>query len=242
MRKRWIAVFLMLWILAGTQVLKSGLSEREEQITEVFGRIGTEEKNSQTEYFGKLKGEWMDPEERKIFLTETAEKLGLDDIGEPQEEQKEGHSLTQIVKEGARARTELKILTMNEEDQYLCARIEFEDDLHSAMYYRTQLQNILEDTLDNPQNTTTTHGFYKGKLTMEEREKITEDIFESLEAHVVSENKTEQLYTVYGYTGAINDYIMQGDYAININVAMTYDEEKDRTHVYLGIPVMNEEY
>ncbi len=242
MQKRWAAVFLMLWILAGTQVLKSGLSEKEEQIAQVFGRIGTEEKNSQTEYFGKVKGEWMNREERNTFLTETAEKLGLECEGGPEEEQKEGYLLTSIVKESARARTQLSIMTLSGEEQYVLARIDFEDDLHSAMYYRSQLENILEDKLEDTQNITAAHGFYKGRMTMEETEEIAQDILEALEAHVVSANKTESFYTVYGYTGAISDYIMQGDYAVNVNVAATYDEQKDRTQVYLAIPLISEEY
>lgn len=242
MRKRWVVIFMMLWILAGIQVLKSSLVEKEEQITEVFGRIGTEERNSQTEYFGKIKEYLKDTEERKAFLRQIAEKLGLEQAEEPKEEKKEGHILTQIVKEGARAKTELKILTLNEEDQYLCARIYFEDDLRSAMYYRTQLQNLLESKVEDAQNTTIANGFYQGKLTDDEKDEVADGILESFGAHVVSENCTERLYTVYGYTAGINDYIMQGDHAINVNVAITYDEQRDKTHVYMAIPVMNEAY
>lgn len=242
MRKRWVAIFLLLWILAGTQVMKSGLSEKEEQITEVFGRIGTEERNSQTEYFGKIKGSFMESEERKEFLLRMAEELGLKEVGEPQEEEKEGHILTQIIKESARAKTELKILTMNSQEQYVCVRIYFEDDLHSAMYYRTQLQNLLEDEVEEAQNTTTAYGIYRGKLTQEQRDEIADDILECFGARTVSQSKTENLYTIYGYTGGINDYIMQGDLAVNINVAMTYNEERDTTQVYMAIPVMSENY
>ncbi|MCI7812099.1 MAG: YwmB family TATA-box binding protein [Lachnospiraceae bacterium] len=242
MRKRWLVIFLMIWILAGVHILKTGLLEKEEQITQVFGRIGTEDKNSQTEYFGKLKTYLPDTENRKIFLGEIAQKLGLEQTGEAEEEKKDGHILTQIVKEGARAKTELKILTLNDQDQYLCVRISFEDDLYSAMYYRTQLQDLLEDEVEDGQNTTMATGFYEGKLTNEEKDEIADGILESFGAHVVSENRTERLYTVYGYTSGINDYIMQGDYAINVNVAITYEEERDRTHIYVAIPVMNEPY
>ena len=111
-----------------------------------------------------------------------------------------------------------------------------------AIAWSVSKSYLLEDKVENPQNTTMAYGFYKGQLSLEERNEIADDILESLGAHVVSESRTQQLYTIYGYTGGINDYIMQGDHAVNINVAMNYDEEKDRTRVYLAIPLMSEEY
>ena len=242
MRKRGIIIFIMFWILAGIKVFQNNLEEKEEQITQVFKQIGTEEKNSETEYFGKIKGNFMGEEERKQFLLKTAKKLGITKIGNVTQEQGEGHSCTQITAENRRSKTELKILTMSNEEQYLCVRIFFENDLHSAMYYRAQLQDLLEEYVENPQNTTMAYGFYRGNLTMEEKEEITEEILDCFGAHLVSQQKTGNLYTTYGYTGGINDYMMMGDLAVNLNIAMTYNEIKDQTKVYLAIPVMSECY
>ena len=36
--------------------------------------------------------------------------------------------------------------------------------------------------------------------------------------------------------------MMMGDLAVNLNIAMTYNEIKDKTKVYLAIPVMSECY
>ncbi|MDO4453714.1 MAG: YwmB family TATA-box binding protein [Eubacteriales bacterium] len=242
MRKRWIVIFIMLWVLAGIQVFKNNLAEREQQMTEVFAQIGTEEKNSETEYFGKMKGSFMDEEERKQFLVKTAGQLGITEMGNVIEEQREGHILTQITAENTRSRTELKILTMSSKEQYLCVRISFENDLYSAMYYRTRLSDLLEEKVEHPQNTMTAYGFYRGNLTVEEKDKITEEILDCFGAHTVSRQETEQLYTTYGYTGGIKDYIMLGDQAVNLNIAMTYNEIKDKTKVYVAIPVMSESY
>jgi len=242
MKKRAVIIFIMFWILAGIQVFQNNLTEKEEQITQVFRQIGTEEKNSETEYFGKIKGDLMGNQEQKQFLLDTAKKLGITKIGTVTQEQREGHSCTQVTAENRRSKTELKILTMGEGEQYLCVRIIFENDLHSAMYYRTQLQDLLEEYIENPQNTTMAYGVYKGNLTMEQKEEITKEILNGFGAHLVSQQKTGNLYTTYGYTGGINDYMMQGDLAVNINIAMTYNEIKDQTKVYLAIPVISECY
>ena len=242
MRKRWVFIFIMFWILAGIQVFRNNLTEKEQQITEVFAQIGTEEKNNETEYFGKIKGSFMGEEERKQFLVKTARELGITEMGNVMEEQREGHILTKITTENTRSRTELKILTMSNEEQYLCVRIFFENDLHSAMYYRIRLSDLLEDKVENPQNTTMAYGFYTGDLTMEQKDQITEEILNCFGAHTVSKQKTDDLYTVYGYTGGINDYMMQGNQAVNLNIAMTYNEIKDKTKVYVAIPVMSESY
>ena len=36
--------------------------------------------------------------------------------------------------------------------------------------------------------------------------------------------------------------MMQGNQAVNLNIAMTYNEIKDKTKVYVAIPVMSESY
>lgn len=77
---------------------------------------------------------------------------------------------------------------------------------------------------------------------MEQKDQITEEILNCFGAHTVSKQKTDDLYTVYGYTGGINDYMMQGNQAVNLNIAMTYNEIKDKTKVYVAIPVMSESY
>ena len=51
-----------------------------------------------------------------------------------------------------------------------------------------------------------------------------------------------QLYTIYAYTTYVSDFVMQEDQAVNVNIAMRYNEEEDKTYVYVATPVLGLDY
>ena len=81
-------------------------------------------------------------------------------------------------------------------------------------------------------------GEYVGFLTMERRNEITDDILEALNAKAVYEYREEDLYTVYAYTAALENYITVENKKINVHIAISRDEENYRTIVYLASPIL----
>ena len=61
-------------------------------------------------------------------------------------------------------------------------------------------------------------------------------------AKIVTEHRDMQLYTIYAYTTYVSDYVMQEDQAVNVNIAMRYNEEEDKTYVYVATPVLGLDY
>ena len=59
---------------------------------------------------------------------------------------------------------------------------------------------------------------------------------------IAYENRKEDLFTVYAYSGLIEEYITVAGSKVNMQIAMSYDEKKDITFVYLATPFLNDGY
>ncbi len=85
-------------------------------------------------------------------------------------------------------------------------------------------------------------GSIEGELNNTEKNNITDEIMKKLEAKVVTGNRDDSIYTVYGYCGKIEEYVVFGSTKTNINVAITYDEQNNLTRVYMATPIISTEY
>ena len=51
-----------------------------------------------------------------------------------------------------------------------------------------------------------------------------------------------RLYTIYAYSPYISDYEIQDGEAVNINIAMYYNEKEDQTYLYAAVPLVGLDY
>ena len=88
-------------------------------------------------------------------------------------------------------------------------------------------------------------GELDGKLDSGEREKLVAELFKTLGGGIVL-SPTQTLwgdtYVAYGYTIGIKNRKKVNGRAINLNVALSYDEERNRTRVILGTPLINSDF
>lgn len=82
-------------------------------------------------------------------------------------------------------------------------------------------------------------GKVPGKLTREEKQKITDSIFGYMGGANINEHDGSDYYVAYGYSNGINIVKKVNGRTINMNVAITYDEINDKSYVYFGVPIMN---
>ena len=90
-----------------------------------------------------------------------------------------------------------------------------------------------------------TEGTIPGRLTAGEMEQLAQDLFRSLGGGSVFAGRPyggQNYYTAYGYTTGLPTGRRINGRRINMNVAVSYDEEEDVTHVILGSPIVNTDY
>lgn len=238
-------LLLALWVIAGVQLVY-GKAEEEDKIVEALAGVGTQGQSCAVEYYGVCKGAALDLDEREELLRRTAAGLGIHEPVRIVRRYDKEREETKLIKEAAHATTSLRLITTLEEGkdtcQYFIANISMDGTMEDALGYRKLLEELLKEEMKESKSSANVTGTYEGELTMKERNRIADGLLEDMGAHVVSENRDEQLYTIYGYTPWIGEYRMQGDEAVNINIAMYYSRVRDVTCVYAAIPVIGLDY
>ena len=85
-------------------------------------------------------------------------------------------------------------------------------------------------------------GYYEGKMSREEQRIAAETLFDRMKAVRRDEIDEEELYTVYGYSSDGGEARSVAGVPVNVNLAVTYDEQLDRTVFRLGCPMIGTEY
>ena len=131
----------------------------------------------------------------------------------------------------------------NQIRRYITVDLTIYGDVDSILSYKKRAEKIaLKIDSREYESQVTFTGTYNGKLDAAQKDKITDQFMRNLQANVVVQNKEEELYTVYGYTGLIGDYIKSEGKKINVNLAFTYDEEQNKTKLYVATPILNQDY
>lgn len=243
-----IAAIFILWMIAGMQLLAGKAETKEDAVAEAFSKIGDTEQEGMVEYYGVLKegGRLTSLEERETYLRGLAKQMGITDHILISRMYGEDSQTTVLEKRGANADTTFRLVTWREQGevtkQTLFAHISLDSDLEMALKVRRKLKKEIDGDMETVRSYAAVMGAYEGKLSLEERNRVTDDLFAEMEADVVTEHRDMKLYTVYGYTPYLKESVRQGKKHINVNIAMYYSESENKTCVYGAVPVVGIDY
>lgn len=245
MKKIWVAFIVLLWGVAGFQIIQGKAAAEENKIIQVFHTVGSEQKTSMVEYYGTYDNEYLPIEKREALLRDIAQKLGITRGLETDRTFEEKRQEISLTKKAKHAVTTLRFIT-NEEGkeikQYMIASITLDKDMESAQAHKKKLEKILDEYTKDSRSSANVIGTYDGKLDLDERNEVADGILGDMGARIVTEHRDMQLYTIYAYTTYVSDFVMQEDQAVNVNIAMRYNEEEDKTYVYVATPVLGLDY
>ncbi len=239
-RKRWLIALFILWALAVGQLVQ-GHTEEEQRIVEVFAQVGGEEQTSRVEYFGICEREIEEAADRERMLRGLAEGLGITEGVEITSADTEGRETCTLRKMGEHGDTELSLVTAEvdgEPCQYLTAQIHMDGGMEDALAYRERLEALTKDDIKVGRSSADMEGSYPRRLSLEERNRIADELLGQLDAAVVEENRTENLYEIYAYTPWFTDYRLQDGAAVNVTIAMDYSESESTTNIPVAVPVL----
>lgn len=94
----------------------------------------------------------------------------------------------------------------------------------------------------SPQVLTNIVAVKTGMMSLEEQETMFTALLSAAEAKKIDGMNSEQLVSVTGFTSEIKDSLEIGAKEVNLNIAMRYHNEDDRTYIYIGSPLLAGEY
>lgn len=248
--KMTLYIIAVLWVAFLTQVAVHFLIQDEGRIIEAFANTNSNIVESKVEVAADYGSRYLNRKDKEKIIDSIASSIGIHDY---EIEEKKGSNSFEYKAEKKSKNGEVFIeLISIEKDtdhgtkeikHYILVNVGIYEDSASIIQYKEVIEDAMKEinVLDY-QSIIRFNGVYDGKLTLDEKIKITDELFRNLDGEIISENRDNNLFIVYGYTGIIKEYIKTNDNKINVNVVITYNEETDKTNIYLASPILNEDY
>jgi hypothetical protein len=251
-RRTRITLYLavVLWVAVATQVIVNRIFQEELQITEAFVKSNTEEMQSSLEIVAEYETEILSEVGKRDLICFLADAIGLiidDNISVWEEDTRSEYY---YFKKAKQATSEIKIVSVEQEVEevtemkhYIIVRLSILQGIQSIDKYKDALEAALDELkVENSQITLKYEGNREGDLTNFQKKEIAELLVEELQGEIAIEYDEGDLYTVYAYTGMLNEYVTSLGNKINVQIAITYNELTNKTKITLATPVLNESW
>lgn len=126
--------------------------------------------------------------------------------------------------------------------QYVYVNITVYNNIDCAVSYRELVEGMFDAMGIQGNVNMNLVGSIEGALNSTEKNELADGLLDRLGAKVVTENRDSDIFTIYAYSKGAGSYITIGGNKINMNIAIGYDEEQDRTKVYLASPINSLDY
>lgn len=253
---------ILLWTAAIFQSYGLYQERKEEEKTlETFQSLQLADLEGCVEITSPIEKNYEEEEGKELFLTSFIRELNL--TGSPTFSKMEKNGRKEISYEKVTEKEKIKITYVTEqmdpknssgeevertedqairEYQYVHVFYEKEEELESLLSYKTKMERLLKMRNMVPVSNVNLRGSRSGKMSRKEKEEVTDQLFQMLQATEVEAVREEELYTVYGYSPYMENVFYYGEKKINLNLAFSYDEEEKKTLFYLAMPYVQGDY
>lgn len=236
----WLLLATAAWVFVGLNWLAGTVFRSNNNMVAAFLQTKAVKQEGILEVTARYEGEYLDDFDKRQLIYAIAGKIGLTVSAEPGKEETETRCEVSYTKQSEAATTSIGVISMlREPTHYVYVRISLNHSFESVLGYKRLVEDVLPQLKCGEVSTTIQLvGTYDGYLTLDRRDKVTDEVLEALGGTVVYEHRQEDLYTVYAYTGLMDDYITVEGKRINLHIAMSKDEENYRTVMYLASPIL----
>ncbi len=200
-------------------------------------------------YYGE---EFLSEESAHELLGKIAGEIGISGEYQYVRNQTDTGFQTEITKSGEESDFKISLNTVEKktgstmsQSQYILIDLKIKNSVSSGIYYRDQIHDVIGKYVNHKGKNTTDlciRGNICGLPGKKIQKKIAASVFEEAEAKKVFEHVEDESYSIYGYTDKVDNCITIGNKKININVAFSYNEEKNITQILIGSPIVNYDY
>ena len=235
----------VLWVAVAAQIIVNRMFQQEAQITEAFIKSETQEMQSGLEILAEYQTELLNDSDKKNLIYKIADSIGLiidEDITVWEEDARTEYF---FFKQAKQATTEIKVISLKQEAEdlkhYIVVKLNILQGIESIDKYKKILEKTLADLgASSEQVMLKYEGCKDGDLTSLQKHEMAEILINELQGKIALEYDEGDLYTIYAYTGMLNDYVTTMGNKINVQIAITYNELTNKTKISLATPINND--
>ena len=267
--KRALYAAIILWVV-GSGVYLAGMERvHSVSISTAFTDSADErqwcELDTYIEGYGKFGVCYLTQEEKEKLVKNIASALGITSSYGLATVYEEEVNTTVLSKNSVNGSVTIKVITQEQQgtdntatedeqaydsttesglaaNQYVYVNITVNNDMDCASSYRELVEGMFDAMGIQGNVNMNLVGSLEGALNNTEKNELADGLLDRLDAKVVAENRDSDIFTIYAYSKGAGSYITIGGSKINMNIAIGYDEEQNRTKVYLASPVNSLDY
>ena len=245
-----IYLVVLIWVVIAVQIIVNKTVKDDDEIVEAFSISNSIPITSSLDAYGLFGEMYLNDDTKENMLVNLAGELGITDGYTIDKESSSELNKTVLIKNGKQGNTKVSIVTVNNEDgegvsnekQYILISIELNSSPENIMEIRDKVDEIYNDIgVDNSSNIYL-KGSIAGELTQKDKVEMIDSVFDDLEARVVLSNTLDTTYNVYGYTKNEKSYVYQMGEKVNVNMAISYDENENMTYIHIASPFINKSF
>ena len=239
-----IYLVLLVWVAAMLQLYVNSKLNQEKYVVAEAMAVG-EDKLSMgcVTAYGYYSDDELTADKRQTIVINLAKQLGIDTDYQIEDRETTDGIVTALKKEGAQADTQVKVISLNNGENYIYTELLLKGMAATNAYkYKVKLAQMYADVGVAARTEYYIEERQKGQMDGAERASITEDFLRGMGARAVAEYEIEGAYMIYGYSDDIDEYVYQDDEKVNVNIAFSYDETEDVTRIYRGIPFVDRSF
>lgn len=258
--KRALYAAIILWVV-GSGVYLAGMERvHSVSISTAFTDSADErqwcELDTYIEGYGKFGVCYLTQEEKEKLVKNIASALGITSSYGLATVYEEEVNTTVLSKNSVNGSVTIKAITQEQQGidntdglagtqpqvQYVYVNITVYNNIDCAVSYRELVEGMFDAMGIQGNVNMNLVGSLEGALNNIEKNELADGLLDRLGAKVVTENRDNDIFTIYAYSKGAGSYITIGGNKINMNIAIGYDEEQDRTKVYLASPINSLDY
>ena len=244
--KRAMYAVIVLWaVLTAVYMTNMGRADKVSISTAFTDSVDGEEwceLDTYIEGYGKFGVCYLTQEEKERLVENIASALGITSSYGLATVCEDEVNTTVLSKESVNGSVTIKAITQEPQAQYVYVNITVYNNIDCAGSYRELVEGMFDAMGIQGNVNMNLVGSLEGALNSTEKNELADGLLDRLDAKVVAENRDSDIFTIYAYSKGAGSYITIGGSKINMNIAIGYDEEQNRTKVYLASPVNSLDY
>ncbi|MCT4688679.1 YwmB family TATA-box binding protein [Vallitalea sp.] len=250
MLKKITCIILVFAALIVANDVEKMIVNGEEKLLTTFNEVNFTLCETDLNIWGEYSKSYMTKSEMEKLALEVVNKLGLEPEYNEDYNSEEFKKVYSINKKTKEADTTIKVVELVEEvannglkvENYIVINIVLNDKCGSILYFRDKITEIFKEMDMDARDNLTITSKHKGKLDESKAKEIVKQIANKMSCKVKDSFKTENIYSIYGYSRYIDEHIITEGEKINVDLALTYNELEDMTYLYAAIPVITIDY
>lgn len=249
-KKSKLYILALVWVGAIIQICINEGINREEKIVEALNIYDSNPYEAKISAYGYYGDGFISESVKASMVTNLAKELGVTSGYSVDHVYGGSCQSTNLKKEGVIGDTTIKVLSMEVDDKEGNAKIEqyimIDTELHQSIEASYDYKEKVEELLKSYGVKATLNIYVSTKVdgVIDEitRENIKEKFLTMMRASEIESGEFADVYTIYGYTRDIDDYVYQNGKKVNVNIAFSYDDEIDETVIHMAIPFVDKSY